>query len=85
MEAVCEDAFFRSADEIVMLAPDGKKMTIPVEKMRELVNQLPEMPAEKRLLREQMQAQMKKKREQEKQRQGNVLQADTLGLKNKEQ
>lgn len=85
LEAVCEDAFFRSADEIVMLAPDGKKMTIPVEKMRELVNQLPEMPAEKRLLREQMQAQMKKKREQEKQRQGNVLQADTLGLKNKEQ
>lgn len=60
LEAVCEDAFFRNADEVTMLAPDGKKTKLAVADLRALVAQLPQMPEDERLRREKMQEHIKK-------------------------
>ena len=63
---VSEDAFFRNADEVTMLAPDGKKTKLAVADLRALVAQLPQMPEDERLRREKMQEHIKKAREKEK-------------------
>lgn len=84
LEAVCEDAFFKNADEVTMLAPDGKKTKLAVADLRVLVAQLPQMPEEERLRREKMQAQMKKAREKEKDLHKSGVKLDTLVL-NKEE
>lgn len=84
LEAVCEDAFFRNADEVTMLAPDGKKTKLAVADLRALVSQLPEMPAEERARREKMQAQMKKVMEREKTLHKSGAKLDTIALSKEE-
>ena len=44
LESYLEDMFFRSITEETMIAPDGKKSKITDKELRELANQLPEMP-----------------------------------------
>ncbi len=84
LEAVCEDAFFKNADEVTMLAPDGEKTKLAVADLRALVAQLPQMPEDERLRREKMQEQMKKVREREKKLHKSGAKLDTLVLSQKE-
>ncbi len=44
LELYLEDMFFRNIKEETMIAPDGKKSKITTDEIRELANQLPEMP-----------------------------------------
>jgi len=84
LEAVCEDAFFRNADEVTMLAPDGKKTKLAVADLRALVAQLPQMPEDERLRREKMQEHIKKAREKEKELRKSGAKLDTLALSKEE-
>lgn len=84
LEAVCEDAFFRNADEVTMLTPDGKKTKLAVADLRALVAQLPEMPEEERLRREKMQERIQKAREKEKELRKSGAKLDTLVLSKEE-
>ena len=84
LEAVCEDAFFKNADEVTMLAPDGKKTKLAVADLRALIAQLPQMPEDERLRREKMQEQMKKVREREKKLHKSGAKLDTLVLSQEE-
>ena len=84
MEAVCEDAFFRNADEVTMLAPDGKKTKLAVADLHALVAQLPQMPEDERLRREKMQEHIKKAREKEKELRKSGAKLDTLALSKEE-
>ncbi len=84
LEAVCEDAFFRNADEVTMLAPDGKKTKLAVSDLRALVAQLPQMPEDERLRREKMQEHIKKAREKEKELRKSGAKLDTLALSKEE-
>ena len=84
LEAVCEDAFFRNADEVTMLAPDGKKTKLAVADLHALVAQLPQMPEDERLRREKMQEHIKKAREKEKELRKSGAKLDTLALSKEE-
>lgn len=84
LEAVCEDAFFRNADEVTMLAPDGKKTKLAVADLRALVARLPQMPEEERLRREKMQKQITKTRKREKELRKSGAKLDTLALSKEE-
>ena len=75
LEAVCEDAFFRNADEVTKLA---------VADLRALVAQLPQMPEDERLRREKMQEHIKKAREKEKELRKSGAKLDTLALSKEE-
>ncbi|WP_234347296.1 tetratricopeptide repeat protein [Parabacteroides bouchesdurhonensis] len=44
LQSVYEDMFFRNANEETMLSPDGKKSTISIFDIRELINKIPENP-----------------------------------------
>ncbi len=83
LEAVCEDAFFKNADEVTMLAPDGKKTKLAVSDLRALVAQLPQMPEDELLRRKKMQEQMLKVQKREKDLRKSGAKPDTLAL-NKE-
>ncbi|MDH6341830.1 tetratricopeptide (TPR) repeat protein [Parabacteroides sp. PFB2-12] len=43
-ESLYNDMFFRSVSEEPMLSPDGKKSTLHLIDLRQLINELPEMP-----------------------------------------
>lgn len=85
LEAVCEDAFFRNADEVTMLAPDGKKTKLAVADLRALVAQLPQMPEDELLRRKKMQEQMLKAQKREKDLRKSGAKPDTLALSKEEE
>lgn len=47
-----EDAFFRSTEELEMIAPDGKKSQLSVADLRALIDKLPEVPEEEKVLQQ---------------------------------
>ena len=85
LEAVCEDAFFKNADEVTMLAPDGKKTKLAVSDLRALVAQLPQMPEDELLRRKKMQEQMLKVQKREKDLRKSGAKLDTLALSKEEE
>lgn len=85
LEAVCEDAFFKNADEVTMLAPDGKKTKLAVSDLRALVAQLPQMPEDELLRRKKMQEQMLKVQKREKDLRKSGAKLDTLALSKDEE
>lgn len=46
LQSLYEDLFFKGMAEQSLLAPDGKKSTLPIVDLRTLINQLPEVPDE---------------------------------------
>lgn len=63
LEAAYEDAFFRSKNELTMLAPDGKKSKLSVLDLRYLINRLPEMPEAEKKRRAEIAAKIKEQQE----------------------
>lgn len=59
LQYMYEDAFFRSKNELEMIAPDGKKSKLTVEDLKKLIDRLPEIPAAERENQEKMDAIMK--------------------------
>lgn len=51
-ESLHRDMFFRSVTEEPMLAPDGKKSMLKIEELREIIDQLPEVPEEDKASRD---------------------------------
>lgn len=43
LESKCEEAFFKNVEVLPVIAPDGKKSTIKVSDLRDLLKQLPQM------------------------------------------
>lgn len=62
LQYMYEDAFFQSKNELVMIAPDGKKSKLAVEDLKKLIDRLPEIPAGEKKLQEQMDAMRKQTR-----------------------
>lgn len=59
LQYMYEDAFFKSKNELEMIAPDGKKSKLAVEDLKKLIDRLPEVPAEEKELMERMDAMRK--------------------------
>ena len=66
LEYMREDAFFRSTDELTMIAPDGKKSKLSVADLQTLIERLPQVPDSEKKVQKEMEAAMSRYEQEQK-------------------
>lgn len=63
LESKCEEAFFKNVDALPVIAPDGKKSTVKVSDLRDLLNELPQMTEKEKESYDRVRKYMKEQKE----------------------
>lgn len=63
LQYMYEDAFFKKKDELIMIAPDGKRSKLAVDELKSVIDQLPETPELEKKLQKQMEDNFKQRKQ----------------------